>query len=88
MAEPILQSYTWRTDGSAVRKLPAALLWDHRHADPDWGEIQAAQCKRELDEALKDMPVSVVRKKGILEVLPKGSDRYEMVADSNSFSFF
>ena len=71
-AEPIFEEYTWRTGGSNYTQSERAMSWHFRHADPEWGQMQAQHLQEELEEALCDYPVSVVHKKGLVEVVQRG----------------
>ena len=46
--------------------------WNFRLCDPEWGSSQATNLVSKLESALKDINVSVVLRKGSVEVMPQG----------------
>ncbi|KAJ0403374.1 hypothetical protein P43SY_007125 [Pythium insidiosum] len=73
--DPILKVYCSRTNGSVLRYLDQAIAWNFRSTDPEWGLLQANSLQNDLEEALRDLPVTIVRKKGLLEIVPEGLNK-------------
>ena len=67
-----MEQYTWRTGGSHVTSTERVMSWHFRQADPEWGQMQSRHLHEELETALCDYPVSVVHKKGLVEIVPRG----------------
>lgn len=74
-AQRTMAPYVWRTNGSELLVLDSSVSWDYRDADPQWGGIQAKNLVADLRDALEEMPVMIVRKKGIVEVGPAVSGK-------------
>ncbi|KAI3976303.1 hypothetical protein MKX01_021845 [Papaver californicum] len=72
MAEPVMQLYTERTDGSFIESKESALVWHHQDADPDFGTCQAKELLEHLENVLANEPVEVKRGQHIVEVKPQG----------------
>ncbi|CAK4086637.1 unnamed protein product [Aphanomyces euteiches] len=75
LVDPILVAYCSRTNGSVIRYMEQGIAWNFRSCDPEWGQMQANSLQADLEEALKDMPVTIVRKKGLLEIAPEGLNK-------------
>ncbi|KAF0683072.1 Aste57867_24852 [Aphanomyces stellatus] len=73
--DPILKTYCSRTNGSTIRYMEQGIAWNFRSCDPEWGQIQANSLQTDLEEVLKDTTVSIVRKKGLLEIVPEGLNK-------------
>jgi len=73
----IMNSYTWRTAGSEWKKTSVSTSWEFRHADPEWGQIQAQKLEKDLVKAVEsvNVPVNIIRKRHTVELLPKGADK-------------
>jgi trehalose 6-phosphate synthase/phosphatase len=55
------------------------LTWHYRNADPDYGEFQAQQCKRELEQTVaREYDVEVMNGKANLEVRPRFVNKGEI----------
>ncbi|KAG9771991.1 glycosyltransferase family 20 protein, partial [Aureobasidium melanogenum] len=68
----IFSYYTERTQGSWIEKKRVALTWHYRQADPDFGEFQAKECRKALEEnVMKNWDVEVMAGKANLEVRPQ-----------------
>lgn len=72
VADPILKAFRSRTNGSIIQQMEQGIAWNYRSTDPEWGLMQANQLQTDLHEVLKDFPVMIVRKKGLLEIVPEG----------------
>jgi len=86
LLNPLLQSYTARTNGSAIRYLTNSISWNFVAADPEWGVMQAKQLKCDMEDALQeggegqedhgtDLDMDIVLKKGFLEISPRGFNK-------------
>lgn len=72
VADPIFKVYSSRTNGSVLRYSDQSIAWNFRSTDPEWGLMQANSLHSDLEEVLRDLPVTIVRKKGFLEIVPEG----------------
>lgn len=70
--DPILRAYQSRTNGSILQYLEQGIAWNFRSTDPEWGLMQANHLQQELLVLLEDFPVTIIRKKGLLEIVPEG----------------
>ncbi|TYZ56917.1 hypothetical protein PybrP1_001900, partial [[Pythium] brassicae (nom. inval.)] len=73
--DPILRVYCARTNGSVLRYLEQSIAWNFRSTDPEWGLMQANSLQSDLEDVLRDQPVAIVRKKGLLEIVPEGLNK-------------
>lgn len=73
--DPILNMYCTRTNGSVLRYMEQGIAWNFRSTDPEWGLVQANSLQQDLEEVLRDYPVNIVRKKGLLEIVPEGLNK-------------
>ncbi|ETV90852.1 trehalose-phosphatase [Aphanomyces invadans] len=72
LVDPILRTYCSRTNGSVIRYMDQGIAWNFRSCDPEWGHLQSTSLQADLEDVLKDVPVAIVRKKGLLEIVPEG----------------
>ncbi|RQM28440.1 hypothetical protein B5M09_009791 [Aphanomyces astaci] len=72
LVDPILRTYCSRTNGSVIRYMDQGIAWNFRSCDPEWGHMQSTSLQADLEDVLKDIPVTIVRKKGLLEIVPEG----------------
>jgi len=75
VAEAIVRVYTTRTNGSFMQKKGASIVWNHQHADPEFGAMQARELQYHLQGVLTAFPVVVRVGKGYVEVCPKGINK-------------
>ncbi|KDO20092.1 hypothetical protein SPRG_14631 [Saprolegnia parasitica CBS 223.65] len=75
IVDPILRTYLSRTNGSVIRYMDQGIAWNFRSTDPEWGLIQANSLQTDLEEVIKDLPITIVRKKGLLEIVPEGLNK-------------
>lgn len=73
--DPILRVYCTRTNGSVLRYAQQSIAWNFRSTDPEWGLLQANSLQNDLEEVIRDLPVNVIRKKGLLEIVPEGLNK-------------
>lgn len=73
--DPILRVYCARTNGSVLRYLEQSIAWNFRSTDPEWGLMQANSLQSDLEDVLRDQPVTIIRKKGLLEIVPEGLNK-------------
>lgn len=73
--DPILKVYCTRTNGSVLRYMEQSIAWNFRSTDPEWGLLQANSLQSDLEEVLRDHPVNIIRKKGLLEIVPEGLNK-------------
>jgi trehalose 6-phosphate synthase/phosphatase len=65
--------------GSFVETKKIALTWHYRRADPEYGEHQARECKRQLERTVaKNWDVEVMAGKANLEVRPRFVNKGEI----------
>lgn len=65
--------------GSFIETKKIALTWHYRRADPEYGEYQARQCKRELEHGVcRNWDVEVMAGKANLEVRPRFVNKGEI----------
>jgi len=77
---PIIQKYTFRTNGTSLSKRVPGVGWSYFGADPDWGEKQAIQLKLDLEAALANYDVKIVSENtGNIEIVPTGFTKGSMV---------
>ena len=43
VAEAVVKVYTTRTNGSFMQKKGSSIVWNHQHADPEFGAMQARE---------------------------------------------
>lgn len=75
VVDPILKVYCTRTNGSVLRHAEQRIAWNFRSTDPEWGLLQANSLQNDLEEVIRDFPVNIVRKKGLLEIVPEGFNK-------------
>lgn len=75
VADPILKVYCTRTNGSVLRYAQQSIAWNFRSTDPEWGLLQANSLQSDLEEVIRDLPVNIIRKKGLLEIVPEGLNK-------------
>lgn len=75
VVDPILNMYCTRTNGSVLRYMEQGIAWNFRSTDPEWGLVQANSLQQDLEEVVRDFPVNIVRKKGLLEIVPEGLNK-------------
>jgi trehalose 6-phosphate synthase/phosphatase len=75
VVDPILNMYCTRTNGSVLRHTEQGIAWNFRSTDPEWGLVQANSLHQDLEEVVRDFPVNIVRKKGLLEIAPEGLNK-------------
>ena len=64
----VFQTYTHMTPGSYIEKKRAAVVWHFRQASQDYATLQAAACKKDLENTIgKVLPLEFVNGKCILE---------------------
>ncbi|KAI9998641.1 hypothetical protein PInf_003223 [Phytophthora infestans] len=73
--DPILKVYCARTNGSVLRYAQQSIAWNFRSTDPEWGLLQANSLQNDLEEVIRDLPVNIIRKKGLLEIVPEGLNK-------------
>ncbi|KAG1692802.1 hypothetical protein DVH05_024417 [Phytophthora capsici] len=73
--DPILRVYCTRTNGSVLRYAQQSIAWNFRSTDPEWGLLQANSLQNDLEEVIRDLPVNIIRKKGLLEIVPEGLNK-------------
>ncbi|RLN57900.1 hypothetical protein BBJ29_005376 [Phytophthora kernoviae] len=73
--DPILKVYCTRTNGSVLRYAKQSIAWNFRSTDPEWGLLQANSLQNDLEEVIRDLPVNIIRKKGLLEIVPEGLNK-------------
>jgi len=75
VAEAIVKVYTTRTNGSFMQKKGSSIVWNHQHADPEFGAMQARELQYHLQGVLTAFPVNVRVGKGYVEACPKGINK-------------
>lgn len=75
VVDPILKVYCTRTNGSVLRYMAQSIAWNFRSTDPEWGLLQANSLQNDLEDVLRDQPVTIIRKKGLLEIVPEGLNK-------------
>jgi len=78
VAEAIVNVYTTRTSGSFMQKKGSSIVWNHQHADPEFGAMQARELQYHLQGVLTAFPVNVRVGKGYVEACPKGINKGAM----------
>ncbi|CAH0514041.1 unnamed protein product [Peronospora belbahrii] len=73
--DPILKVYCTRTNGSVLRYTQQSIAWNFRSTDPEWGLLQANSLQMDLEDVIRDLPVNIIRKKGLLEIVPEGLNK-------------
>mmetsp|Transcript_44982 Transcript_44982/g.140907 ORF Transcript_44982/g.140907 Transcript_44982/m.140907 type:complete len:1068 (-) Transcript_44982:2259-5462(-) len=68
-ALPIMERYTWHTNGATLSLRSAGIEWSYYSTDPEWGSIQASKMMDELTKALAQFDVSVHHNRGMIEVV-------------------
>jgi trehalose 6-phosphate synthase/phosphatase len=72
----IMDIYTQRTHGSYIEQKGAAMIWQFRDADPDFGYIQSKELEEHLYDILSSYPLEIIRGGGVsdgyLEIRPTG----------------
>jgi trehalose 6-phosphate synthase/phosphatase len=72
----IMDIYTQRTHGSYIEQKGAAMIWQFRDADPDFGYIQSKELEEHLYDILSSYPLEIIRGGGVsdgyLEIRPAG----------------
>lgn len=72
----IMDIYTQRTHGSYIEQKGAAMIWQFRDADPDFGFMQSKELEEHLSDILSTYPLEIIRGGGVadgyLEIRPAG----------------
>eukprot|EP00968_Pinguiococcus_pyrenoidosus_P019693 scaffold2171_cov253-Pinguiococcus_pyrenoidosus.AAC.7 len=71
VALPIMERYTWHTNGSNLSLRSAGIEWSYYSTDPEWGTFQAKKMAVELEIALSSYDVKVHHNRGMIEVVPR-----------------
>ena len=58
-----------------MQKKGSSIVWNHQHADPEFGAMQARELQYHLQGVLTAFPVVVRAGKGYVEVCPKGINK-------------
>ena len=85
----VFQRYTDQTPGSRIERKRAAVVWHFRQAEQDHAELQAAQCKKILENTVgKVSPLEFVDGKCVLEArlrfVTKGHIAQRLVDESRT----
>ena len=75
VADAIMRVYSTRTSGSFVQRKGASIVWNHQHADPEFGTMQARELQYHLQGVLAAFAVVVRAGKGYVEACPKGINK-------------
>jgi len=75
VADAIMSVYSTRTSGSFVMRKGASIVWNHQHADPEFGTMQARELQYHLQGVLAAFAVVVRAGKGYVEACPKGINK-------------
>jgi trehalose 6-phosphate synthase/phosphatase len=78
---PILDEFVARTPGTFVEEKSASLVWHYRHADPEFGVLQARELRLHLANAFSNAPVEILVRDKLVEVRRQGL-RKELVTGS------
>ena len=58
----------------------SSITWHYRLSDPDYGKLQANECKSEMTLVLDSYPVEILEGKKNLEVRPHHINKGEIVS--------
>jgi len=76
----IFHHYTDKTQGSFIEQKKVALTWHYRRADPEYGQHQARECQKHIENTVaKNWDVEVMNGKANLEVRPSFVNKGEIV---------
>mmetsp|Transcript_1525 Transcript_1525/g.2116 ORF Transcript_1525/g.2116 Transcript_1525/m.2116 type:complete len:1022 (-) Transcript_1525:322-3387(-) len=77
LAMPVIRGYDERTDGAMVEDKEFGIVWKFEGADPDYGQMQAREMQKYLQELIADGVIDIVvyDDNRILEILPKGVNK-------------
>jgi trehalose 6-phosphate synthase/phosphatase len=82
IAVPIIEKYTFRTNGSCMSPRVSGIAWNYFGADPDWGEKQAVLLQLDLEAALANYDVKILSQiQGSIEIVPTGLTKGVMVEE-------
>ena len=66
----IMQIYTENVDGSIVEERESTLVWNHKNAEEEHGNMVVGELYSQIKSCLGSAPVEIVQGKGYLEVKP------------------
>ena len=66
----IMQTYTENVDGSIVEERESTLVWNHKNAEEEHGNMVVGELYSQIKSCLGSAPVEIVQGKGYLEVKP------------------
>ena len=77
----VFKGYTEMTPGSRIEGKSTAVVWHFRQANQDFATLQAADCKKYLENKFgKDSPVELINGKCVLEARLKIANKGQIVA--------
>ena len=65
-----MQIYTENVDGSIVEERESTLVWNHKNAEDEHGNMVVGELYSQIKSCLGSAPVEIVQGKGYLEVKP------------------
>ena len=76
IAIPIINQFTFRTNGTCQSPRIPGIGWSYFGADPDWGIKQAKQLSVELEAALAHFDIKITSQiQGSIEIVPRALDK-------------
>ena len=76
----VFQSYTDMTPGSRIERKLAAVAWHYRQANQSFAALQAAECKKDLENNIgKTSPIEIIIGKCVLEARLKFVNKGQIV---------
>ena len=76
----VFQRYTDMTPGSRIERKLAAVVWHFRGANQGFANLQAAECKKDLENTIgKTSPLEIINGKCVLEARLKSVNKGQIV---------
>jgi trehalose 6-phosphate synthase/phosphatase len=66
----IMEMYTENVDGSVVEERESTLVWNHKNAEEEHGNMVVGELYSQIKSLLGNSPVEIIQGKGYLEVKP------------------
>lgn len=83
---PILEFYVDRTPGTFIEEKNCSLVWHHRKADPELGNLRAIELKDELTSLIANYNLEILEGNKVIEIknsgINKGRAAVNKIADS------
>lgn len=74
-----MQTYTENVDGAVVEERESTLVWNHKNAEEEHGNMVVGELFAQIKNILGNSPVEIVQGKGYLEVKPLKLKKHKLL---------